>query len=114
QTIIGGNVDVGITDNDVRIAHVRRFHGKADDPPNSGCNPAFLNAAGGRIQFLIADYPLMAKKIAVHIQVWHSCGIWLTVRALQLSMAQDAAHEYYGSYNEILKSHGYSTVPLTP
>src|SRR5262249_2548110 len=73
QTIIGGNVNVRITDNDVRIAYVRCFHSKADDSPESGCNTAFLNAAGGRIQLLIADYPLMAKKVAVHKQSVQTC-----------------------------------------
>src|SRR5262249_22264398 len=62
QPVVGGNVCVRISDNDVCVADVGRFHSETNDGTEARRDAPFFHAARGRVQLFISHYPLVAKE----------------------------------------------------
>src|SRR5947209_16266785 len=61
QAIIGGDVSIGITHDDVSIAYIRRLNSKANDGAHSRGHSAFFHAAGSSIELFVTDDPLFSQ-----------------------------------------------------
>src|SRR5262249_47279249 len=69
QPVIGSNVGIGVSDDDVSVADIRRFHRETNDGAKARRDTAFFHAARSRVQLFISNHPLVAEEFGVDDQV---------------------------------------------
>src|SRR5439155_10828695 len=63
QPVVGGDVHVGIADEDIGIADVRRRHSEPQHPMVASGHASFDHAAGGSRKGLVVNDPAMSQSL---------------------------------------------------
>jgi len=69
QPVVGGDVHVGIADEDIGIADVRRRHSEPQHPMVASGHASFDHAAGGSRKGLVVNDPAIRQSLTVHNEV---------------------------------------------
>src|SRR5262249_43275977 len=111
QTVIGCNMGVRIAQDDVGIANIGCFYGKADNRPYSWRHPAFFHAAQGRVKLFITDDPLVPQELAVYNQIGEPSGVGLATGALRtLRIERKRRYQKQTEQKQFHYSHGKTSL----
>src|SRR5262249_12039303 len=101
QPVTGSDVDIGVADDDISVADIRRFYGETNNGAKARGDAAFFHAARSRVQLFVSNHPLMAQKFGVDDQVRCAGCIRLAALTLGLSACRTTGHEHEKDRNQL-------------